>query len=194
MDAFLAMIAYFGFNFVPYGWAACNGQLLTVQQNSALFALLGAIYGGNGTSNFGLPDLRGRVVLGAGVSTASNKNYNQGNPTGNTETVTLTVNQMPMHSHTATIGAASATIKAYSQVGTSALPVARGNINVLSGSTSGSIYGTIAPDIVLNVGGGAVAGSVIVDPNGSSNPVSIMQPYCVLNACICTSGIYPTRQ
>lgn len=192
MDAFLAMIAYFGFNFVPYGWATCNGQLLTVQQNSALFALLGTIYGGNGTSNFGLPDLRGRVVLGAGISTASNVNYSQGNPTGNTETVTLTLAQMPMHNHQATLSNATATIKASSASGNAANP--GGRSTVLAGTPNINIYGGTAPDTALNVGGGAVTGSVIVSPNGASSPVSIMQPYCVLNACICTSGIFPTRE
>jgi len=192
MEAFLAMIAYFGFNFVPYGWATCNGQLLTIQQNSALFALLGTIYGGNGTSNFGLPDLRGRVVLGAGISTASNTNYTQGNPVGNTETVTLTLAQMPIHNHTAAIGTATATIKASSASGNAANP--GGRSTVLAGTTGVNIYGGTAPDTTLNVGGGAVTGTVTITPNGGSNPVSIMQPYCVLNACICTSGIFPTRE
>ena len=191
MDYLLAMIAYFGFNFIPEGWAACNGQLLNVAQNQALFSLLGAIYGGNGSTTFGLPDLRGRVVLGVGVSTASNTTYNLGNPTGNTEAVTLTVAQMPLHNHTAAI-AASVAVKAYSQAGNAANP--GGRSTVLSGASTGFIYGPTAPDTALNVGGGAVTGTVTVAPNGGSSPVSIMQPYCVLNACICTMGIYPQRQ
>jgi len=190
MEAFLAMIAYFGFNFVPYGWAVCNGQVLTIQQNTALFSLLGTMYGGNGTSNFGLPDLRGRVVLGAGISTASNTNYAQGNPTGNTETVTLTATQLPMHTHLATL-AATAAVKAYSGVGTSPTP---GRINVLAGTTNVNLYSSSAPDTLLNVGGGTVTGTVTNALSGNSSPVSIMQPYCVLNACICISGIFPTRE
>jgi microcystin-dependent protein len=193
MDFILAMIAYFGFNFIPEGWAACNGQLLSVQQNTALYSLLGIVYGGDGKNNFGLPDLRGRVVLGQGLSTALPKtNYNMGNPTGNSETVTLTTAQMPMHTHTATIVNASATIKANSTSGNAANP--GGRSTVLAGSSNGSIYNGTAPDTTLNVGGGAVTGTVTVAVVGNSAPVSIMQPYCVLNACICTSGIYPIRQ
>jgi microcystin-dependent protein len=192
MDAFLAMIAYFGFSFEPMGWTFCNGQLLSVSQNTALFSLLGVAYGGNGSSNFGLPDLRGRVVLGQGLSTAlPNQNYILGNPTGNTETVTLTTAQMPIHSHLATLSNATTTIKAFSGTGTSTNPNSR--TSVLSGSTV-SLYSGTAPDTPLNVGGGVVAGTVTVANNGSSAPVSVMQPYCVMNACICTSGIYPSRQ
>ena len=193
MDAFLAMIAYFGFNFIPMGWAICDGHTLSVVQNSALYSLLGFTYGGDGVNNFGLPDLRGRVVLGHGISSiGTHTNYSMGNTTTGVESVTLSTAQMPIHNHLATIGTASSTIKANSTPGTTGNPTAR--INVIAGATSGFLYNAIAPDITLNVGGGAVAGTVTVATNGSSAPVSVMQPYCVLNACICTMGIYPTRE
>lgn len=193
MDAFLAMIAYFGFNFVPMGWAICDGHTLSVVQNSALYSLLGFTYGGDGVNNFGLPDLRGRVVVGQGISSIGTHTlYSMGNTTTGVESLTLSTAQMPIHNHAATIGTASATIKANSTLGTSANPTTRAN--VIATVTSGSLYNGTAPDITLNVGGGAVTGTVTVATNGNSAPVSVMQPYCVLNACICTMGLYPTRE
>jgi microcystin-dependent protein len=186
MDVFLAFIAAFGFNFPPIYWAFCDGTQLQVAQNTALFALLGNMYGGNGTTNFKLPDLRGRVMIGAG-SAPGLQTYTQGQ-TGGAEISTTLV----AHSHTGSITSASAAIKAYSASGTSATPVARGNINVLSGSTAGSLYGTVAPDTVLNVGGGAVTGTIVTDVAGSTSS-SIMQPYCPINFCIALAGIYPSR-
>ena len=97
-DPFLGQIAFVGFNFAPNGWAECNGQLLPISQNTALFALLGTQYGGNGTTNFALPDMRGRVVVHSGQGPLLS-NYNQGE-TGGAESVTLTASQMPSHSHT----------------------------------------------------------------------------------------------
>ena len=193
MDAFLAMIAYFGFNFIPMGWAICDGNTLSIVQNSALYSLLGITYGGDGVNNFGLPDLRGRVILGQGTSSiGTHTNYSMGNTTTGVESVTLSSVQMPIHNHAATIGTASATIKANSGPGSSANPAVRAN--VIAAVTSGFLYNSTAPDITLNVGGGAVTGTVTVGTNGGSAPVSVMQPYCVMNACICTMGIYPTRE
>lgn len=192
MDFILAMIAYFGFNFIPMGWALCDGHTLSVGQNSALFSLLGYLYGGDGVNNFGLPDLRGRVILGQGTSSiGTHTSYSMGNNTTGVEFLNLTVNQMPIHTHTASIGTASTTIKANSAMGTSAGPTTRAN--VIATVSNGFLYNGNAPDTTLNVGGGAVTGTVTVGFNGGSAPVSVMQPYCVMNACICTNGIYPTR-
>lgn len=193
MDAFLAMIAYFGFTFAPYGWELCNGQLLSIQQNAALYSLLGVMFGGDSQTTFGLPDLRGRVVLGQGTSSVlPHTNYRMGNATTGVESVTLTTTQMPAHIHTATLTNTSATIKVNSSSGTTGTP--GGRSNVLAGSTGGFLYNGTAPDVVLNVGGGTVVGTITIDPAGGATPVSVMQPYCVLNACICTSGLYPQRQ
>lgn len=188
METFLAFIAAFGFNFPPAYWALCNGTQLQIAQNSALYSLLGVMYGGNGTTNFNLPDLRGRVMIGAGAGPGLQP-YLQGQ-SGGAETCTTLL----AHSHTGSIGTASATIKAYSAAGTSANPIARGGINVLSGSTGGSIYGTTAPDTALNVGGGTVTGTITTDISGSATSFNIMQPYCPMNFCIAMSGIYPTRE
>ena len=97
-DPFIAEIRIFPFNFAPQGWALCNGQIMPISQNTALFSLLGTMYGGNGQTTFGLPDLRGRFPnhfgQGPGLS-----NYDQGQVSG-TENVTLTVQQMSAHGHT----------------------------------------------------------------------------------------------
>jgi len=192
MDVFLAMIAYFGFTWAPEGWALCNGQTLSIIQNQALYSLMGVMYGGDGQSTFGLPDLRGRVVLGQGTSSVSpHTNYTMGNTTTGVETLTLTTAQMPVHNHVATLTNASATIKANSGVGSANSPSSRSSI--LAGTSNVPIYSGVAPDIALNVGGGSVTGTVTVGVNGSSYPVSVMQPYCVLNACIATQGLYPMR-
>lgn len=186
MDAFMAFIAAFGFNFAPRGWMLCQGQILNVSQNSALFALLGTMYGGNGSQTFGLPDLRGRVIVGMGQGPGL-QNYVQGTQgAGGAETCTTLV----AHSHTATLANATVAVKAYSGAGTATAPSSRAS--VLSGSTV-NLYGSTAPDIVMNVGGGAVAGTVAVNPAGAGTSFSIMQPYCPLNMCIATEGIFPSR-
>ncbi len=97
MDPFVGEIRPCGFNFAPRGWAFCNGQLLSLAQNTALFSLLGTMYGGNGTTNFALPDLRGRSAIGPGQGPGLSL-YDQGE-TGGTETVALTAAEVPAHSH-----------------------------------------------------------------------------------------------
>jgi len=98
---------------------------------------------------------------------------------------------MPVHNHIAALTNASATIKANSGVGNATSPGTRSS--VLAGTSNVPIYSGVAPDITLNVGGGSVTGTVTVGVNGSSFPVGVMQPYCVLNACIATQGLYPMR-
>src|SRR3984893_4324338 len=106
-EPFLGQIMLVGFNFAPQGWAFCNGQLLSISQNTALFSLLGTTYGGNGTTNFALPDLRGRAAVGFGQGPGLS-NYDLGQSTGS-EMVTLTVGQMPAHNHLVAANAATAT-------------------------------------------------------------------------------------
>lgn len=187
MEQFMASIMAFGFSFAPYGWLLCQGQLLQIAQNSALFSLLGVYYGGNGTTNFNIPDLRGKVIVGMnGVGSGT---YPLGQY-GGSESFTLTLANMPLHTHTAALSAASATIKAYSGTGTGTAPNSR--TAVLSGSTV-NLYGSTAPDTVMNVGGGAVTGTVTIGATGTGTPFSQMQPYCAINYSIATSGIFPSR-
>src|SRR5690242_7277611 len=95
-EPFLGQIGIFGFNFPPKGWATCDGQLLQISQNTALFSLLGTMYGGNGVTTFALPDLRGRVSMHMGTNNGNN--HTQGE-VGGSEAVTLSSSQMPAHSH-----------------------------------------------------------------------------------------------
>src|SRR5690625_4414253 len=97
MDTFIGTIQLFAFDFVPRGWAACNGQLLPISQHTALYSLLGTQYGGDGRTTFGLPDLRGRVPLGQGQGPGL-ASYAVGE-TGGAETTTLTTEQLPAHTH-----------------------------------------------------------------------------------------------
>jgi microcystin-dependent protein len=164
-NQFLGQIMAVGFQFTPRGWAMCNGQLLAIQTNTALFSLLGTQYGGNGTTNFGLPDLRGRVSIhqgqGAGLSSQT-----IGEVAG-AETVSLNTNQLPAHSHP---------ILANAGLGSTAKPA--GAVASQGGSYSPTSDGTRLADSVLT---------------GGNQPVNIMQPYLVLNWIIALTGIFPSR-
>ena len=158
----------FGFNFAPTGWAFCNGQLLPISQNTALFSLLGTMYGGNGQTTFALPDLRGRAPLAFGQGPGL-ADRDQGE-VGGVETVTLTAATLAPHG--LTVGASSA---ATTKNPSDAVP---------SVTASGSAYGTTT-DLVMSpsmIGGG-----------GSGQPHENMPPYLVLNWCIALEGIFPSR-
>ena len=177
MNPFLGEIRAVGFNFAPKGWAMCNGQLLSIAQNTALFSLLGTFYGGNGVNNFALPDLRGRVALNQGQGPGLSL-YDIGEQTG-TEAVTLLSTQMPQHNH---LWAAN------SGAGDAATP----NGNFLSGAiipTDKAPVKTYAP-----AGGATVplAPNMVTQLNGSQ-PHSNMQPYLVVTFCIALTGIFPSR-
>ena len=189
MDTFLASIMLWPVNFAPVGWLLCAGQLLSISQNSALFALLGTTYGGNGTTTFGLPDFRGRIPVGAGQGPALG-NYNLGEMSG-TETVQLAITEIPQHIHpvalTVTVSASSAqALTSTPAAGNSlAAPYDLGNAAPIAG------YNSTAPNTLLNIGGGAINGNTGIA--GGSLPHSNLQPYTVVNYIIATSGIFPSR-
>lgn len=164
---FLGEIRIFPYNFAPRGWAQCDGQLLSIAQNTALFSLLGTTYGGNGTTTFGLPELRGRVPMHRGQGPGLS-NYDLGQISG-TETVTLTQSNMPAHGHLASAnnGAASATRPA-------------GNFPAGGGS-----YATASDGSTLN--------AAFIQNTGGNQPFNNIQPYLVLNFCIAQEGIFPSR-
>jgi microcystin-dependent protein len=171
-DPFIAEIRAFGFNFAPYGWMLCDGQILPISQYTALFSLLGTTYGGNGTTNFGLPDLMGRIPMhwgnGAGLSP-----YFIGEPAGTT-TETITAQQMPMHNH--------------------ALQVA--DVGTRTGTPSGSTWLGDSNPATAYVGTGTPNTALsqnAIGLTGGSQPHDNMQPYQVLNFCISLSGVYPAR-
>jgi microcystin-dependent protein len=161
---FIGEIRLFGFHFQPVGWAFCRGQLLSIAQNTALFALLGTTYGGNGTTTFGLPNLQGRVAVGFGNGPGLSP-VDLGEMAG-AETVTLTSPQLPSHSHTMTGATGAATT----------------NRPTGAFSGAGNLYSTTD-----NVAMGPTGAT------GGSQPHENRQPYLGLNYCIALQGIFPSR-
>jgi microcystin-dependent protein len=171
MDPFVAEIRILASNFPPRGWATCDGQILPISQNTALFSLLGTFYGGNGISTFALPDLQGRAPVHAGTGLGLSQ-YDLGQ-SGGSETVTLLSSEMPLHNHGVTVSQAD------------------GNVRVPTGQlfATGIGIGMYAPPPVqtnLNFIAAPVA--------GGSLPHNNMQPYLTLLFCIAMQGIFPPRQ
>lgn len=179
-DYFIGEIRMFGFNFAPDGWAMCQGQIMQIQQNAALYALLGTRYGGNGSTTFQLPDLQGRVPIAQGLAPTGTA-YVIGTHQG-TETVTLTTAQAPPHTHS---------MVAVTTVGTTPAP-------------AGEYFAAVAPDTagathpIYAAPGNPPAAPLAVNPatvsvsgGGAHNN---MQPFSVLNFCIALSGLFPPQQ
>jgi microcystin-dependent protein len=170
-DPFVAEIRIFGFNFAPTGWAQCDGQLLPISQNTALFSLLGTMYGGDGKSTFALPNLQDSAPLfwgqGQGLSL-----YDEGQQ-GGTPFVTLLQSEMPLHTHAWQANAAPATLNAPD------------NGRALARSSGATSFKTINPDVQMAF--------QAITPTGGSLPHNNMQPYLVLNFCIALQGVFPAR-
>ena len=184
-NPFLAEIRLFAGNFPPKGWALCAGQLLPINQNQALFSLLGTSYGGNGQTNFALPDLRGRAPVGVGQGSGL-QNYDIGQKTG-AETATLAIAQMPSHTHTVGVGTlaiAAASTPGNQQSPENAVPAAEA-----VGVTA--TYSTATPDIAMSPA--ALTGAPAVTATGGGQPVSLMQPSLVVTYIIALVGIFPSR-
>jgi microcystin-dependent protein len=165
---FLGQLKIVSFDFPPRGWALCNGQLLSIDQNAALFSLLGTTYGGDGETTFGLPNLQGCVPVHAG------NGLSLGDFAGETD-LTLIVDQIPGHNHS---------LIAVSDAATAASP----NNNLLATTPikgMGSIYG-VTPD-------GTVASGGAISPSGGSQPHENRQPFIVVNFIIALEGIFPSR-
>lgn len=174
---YLGEIRLFSGDFAPKGWAKCEGQLLPINQNQALFSLLGTTYGGNGTTNFALPDYRGRVAVSAGPT------MTQGDKQG-AETVTLTESNLPAHSHTQAIKVSSS--KATLNVATTSAAIASPSITVNSVTRDILGYNTATPNTPLSGTTSTAAGTV------SPTPISIMQPYIGMTYIIALQGIFPS--
>ncbi len=166
---FMGQIMPWAPNFAPVNWAYCNGKLMSINQNPTLFSLLLNRYGGDGINNFALPDLRGRVIVGAGNGpgltprTLAEK--------GGIETVVLTDDQLPAHSHTFQIPATT-------DRATTDNPV--GNVPAKG-------------DMDLYASDGIPTGNITSSTTGANQPISVMQPFTGVNYIICVAGIYPTR-
>ncbi len=212
MDAFLGTILPWPMDWAPVGWALCDGKLLNINQNQALFMLLGTSFGGDGKTSFGLPDLRGRTILGYGQGTGlTNRGVGD---TGGKEAVALTLAMMPAHTHTATFtpsggGNASGTLLASSKPGTKTDPTGNYIANASTTSQVGptsittaipsyidpASAGTPAAVAGLTVtGSGGGGGKVEVSPAGGGGAIPTVPPFLALNYIICLSGIFPTRQ
>jgi microcystin-dependent protein len=169
---FIGEIVMFAFNFAPVGYALCQGQLLPIQQNTALFSILGTTYGGNGTSNFELPDLQGRVPLGVGAGPGLSP-YVLGQHSG-TETVTVLSTQMAAHIHTVNCVAESG-----DQQGPG------GHIWAAEAAGVTNVYSDATPT--------ATMGTNAIGLAGGSQPHENHQPFLVINFCICMNGVFPSR-
>jgi microcystin-dependent protein len=174
-EPYLAEIKMFGGNFAPRGYSLCNGQLLAISQNTALFALLGTTYGGNGTSNYALPDMQGRAPVHQGNGTGVDP-VSLGEVSG-TPTVTLTTSQLPSHTHPIS----GATIA---------------NSNPGETPASNTLFTNSAPNQVyaaaLNPGGINLATQSIT-LTGGSQPHNNMQPYLAVTFIIALQGVFPVR-
>jgi microcystin-dependent protein len=171
-DPFVAEIRIFPFNFAPLGWAFCNGQLLPISQNTALFSLLGTTYGGNGKSTFGLPNLQGSAPMFWGQGPGlTNRQIGE---IGGSETVTLLASEIPSHNHS--VGAQNVPL------GGVASPAG----NVLNRPASGNLFGTVAPVPVP-------MSAQAISPTGTGLPHNNMMPYLTFNFCIALQGVFPPR-
>jgi microcystin-dependent protein len=176
-DQYLGEIRAFGFNFAPYGWFLCNGQILPISGYTALFSLIGTYYGGNGTTNFALPNLQGSVPMHWGTSTSGSV-YDLGEITGSTN-VTLNSNQLPQHTHNIQV--------AHPAGGTQQATGTPTAATWLGESTAASAYATSGPTNT-NLSQKAIG------PNSSGNlPHENMQPFLTINFCIAYQGAFPPR-
>jgi microcystin-dependent protein len=178
MNPFLGQILMVAFNFAPVGWALCNGQLLSIGQNNALFALLGTTYGGDGINTFALPNLQSRVAIHQGQGSGLSP-YSMGSA-GGTENVTLLAQQMPSHNHLINVNntpgtAPDPTNNIQAEAGTGDPR----NPTLTSQFTSAAATGTMAPNAVSMAGGG--------------QPHANIQPYLTMNFIIALQGIFPSR-
>ena len=211
-EPFLGEIRLVGFNFAPKGWATCDGQILSISQNTALFALLGTTYGGNGVTTFALPDFRGRTMVHQGQGPGlSNRVIGE---EGGAETHTLTIAEMPAHSHGdglhshtipslgvnvgASSGPATQATASGNVLATATLAAGgNGNGNKTSGLTA--IYNAGPANVTLGAGSATVAGTTGTASGGStleggSQPHQTMSPFLAATCIIALEGIFPSRQ
>lgn len=170
-ESFLGEINYYGFNFAPRGWALCDGQVLPINQNQALFSLLGTTFGGDGRTTFGLPDMRGRTPIHDGGSAGPGLTRRPLGNRGGSETTTLTVAQLPAHTHT---------LQGVSSAANQVLPTA----NAVAGTAPDLLYSDQAPNVSLH------SGAVSALPSGAHDN---MAPYLVVSCAIALQGLFPSR-
>jgi microcystin-dependent protein len=202
-DPFMGEIRMVGFSFAPQGWASCNGQAVSIAQNNALFALLGVTFGGDGVTNFNLPDFQGRSPVGMGNGVGLSP-IQQGDKYGN-ENVNILQTQMPMHTHTATSAAITvnsngqAAIPAATTGTTQAEPGTNAVLGpIAAAGRPGTLYATTAANTTLAPFNVSVSGSVTppaptIGNAGGSLPLPIRNPYLGTNFIIALQGVFPSR-
>jgi microcystin-dependent protein len=174
MDPFVAEIRIFPFNFAPKGWAFCDGQILPLSQNTALFSLLGTTYGGDGKSNFALPNMQGNTPMHPGQGPGLS--LHDLGETGGSDTVTLLESEIPSHSHG---------LMAVNNPATSRLPAPDVSL-ARSGGVSAYVTSAAAPSV-------SQMADVTIAPAGGDQPHNNLQPYLTLNFCLALQGVYPPR-
>lgn len=179
MEPFIGQIIMVGFNYAPRGWAMCDGRLLPISQNQALFSLLGTMYGGDGRTTFALPDLRGRSAIGMGQGPGLSQRV-QGEMSG-AENVTLIQAQMPAHTHSLTASTADGTTNTPKEavIAVNKVPIDRNNV------VDGNAFVQSSPTAVMN--------PQSIGAAGGNQPHNNMQPYIAMNYVIALVGIFPSR-
>ena len=191
-EPYIAAIVLFAGNFAPRGWAFCAGQIMPIAQNTALFSLLGTTFGGDGQVTFALPDLRGRVPVGTGQGPGLS-NIDLGQEAG-TETKTLLITNMPLHSHSASPNL-KATVHAVSVPGNKQDAV--GNVFAKEAAGVTATYSNVPPPsgqpYPLKMSDDTVTMSGFTDPAGGGQPFDLHTPYLGINYIIAVEGIFPSR-
>ena len=202
MEATLGQINAFGFNFAPRGWATCSGQLVAISSNTALFSLLGTMYGGDGRTTFAYPDLRGRASMNQGRHPGSAFDWRVGQTAGQ-EYHTLSILEMPNHSHNAAFTPGpmdtEANLKASTDVATQDAPTEGAYLAHNDGGRNPGVF-MYRPDagngqVSLGgaSGGSGIGGQVTLQSTGGSQSFQLLQPTLAVNYSIATIGIYPSR-
>jgi microcystin-dependent protein len=199
MDPFVGQIMQVGFNFAPVNWAIAAGQTIAINQNQALFALIGTTFGGNGQTTFQLPNLQSRVAIGVGQG-PSLSTYVWGQ-TGGAEQVTLNVTQMPMHTHVATLTPPTGALQALTETAANLLtstPAAGSKLSNTVDSSAGGLPQIYAPatatGAAVNLGGMTLSGGAVTNAQTGGNlPTPILPPYLAILSIIALVGIFPSR-
>lgn len=176
-NPFIGTIARVGFNFAPLGWLPCDGRLLSISEYDTLYALIGTTYGGDGQSTFGLPDLRGRVPIGQGQGPGL-QNYTLGQSLGS-EQVSLTLDQLPSHGHTAVLAASASDANSNTPSATNSY-----SLSTISDGNPANIF--------TNPGNGTTMGATIGSAGGSQ-PHENRMPFTTINYIIATEGLWPSQ-
>jgi microcystin-dependent protein len=180
-DPYLGEIKMFGFNFAPLGWAFCNGGTLPISSNSALFALLGTTFGGNGTTTFGLPDLRGRFPMHFGNGPGLSGRVM--GEVGGSESTTLVATNLPPHTHSISATGAMPCSNGPGNADDPTTKIPAGSATDENYTVPGSATGTMAPLTVTGTSGSTGAGAAFTN----------MPPFLAVNFCIALQGIFPSR-